>query len=154
MKADIDLVNLILQRNDIDVRKRNQIIEDIQTELQANSDEEQAPPIKKQFVIVVSDPEGKIEGLDLTGWVVQIPEEDSVFSTAERIHKAAYDFNASPKGKRLPVRSIGEALEVIPAKFFKEHQAWVKTKEPVLLISTKNELPRDRDTIRKSDLED
>lgn len=154
MKADIDLVKLVLQRNEIDARKTAQILEDIHSELQANADEEQAPPIKKQFVILVSDPNGELEGRDFTGWVVQIPEEDSVFLAAERIHKAAYDYNASPKGKRIPVKSVGEALEVVPAKFFKEHQAWVKTKEPVLLIPTSNEIPTNRDTIRKSDLED
>lgn len=154
MKADIDLVKLVLQRNEIDARKTAQILEDIHTELQANADEEQLPPIKKQFVILVSDPNGVIGAHDLTGWVLQIPEDDNLFTTRDRIYKAAYDYNASPKGKRLPVKSVGEILEVVPSKFFKEHQTWVKTKEPVLLIPTPNAIPTDRDAIRKGDMED
>lgn len=154
-KVDIDLVKLVLQRNGLNARQTAQILEDINLEIQSANDEEKVPPVKKQFVMLVSDPDGEIDGKDLTGWVLQIPEEEPAFSVTERIYKAAYDYNASPKGKRIPVKSIGETLEVVPAKFFKEHQAWVKTKEPVLLIGANNEIPTDEiKKIRKADLMD
>ena len=64
--------------------------------------------------------------------------------TAEsQIHKAAYDFNQTPKGRRMPVQSIGEACEAVPARIFKEHQLWIKTKEPVLILRTDNKIPMD-----------
>lgn len=154
-KVDIDLVKLVLQRNGLNARQTAQILEDINLEVQSSNDEEKVPPIKKQFVILVSDPNGALDAKDLTGWVLQIPEDDPLFTATERIFKAAYDYNASPKGKRIPVKSIGETLEVVPSKFFKEHQAWVKTKEPVLLIATNNEIPTDEiKKIRKADLMD
>ena len=79
----------------------------------------------------------------LVGWVLQIPENESVATTQDRILRGAYDFNASKKGRLLPVKTIGEALESVPAKFFKEADLWVKTKTPVLVLRTDNEIPRD-----------
>jgi hypothetical protein len=72
-----------------------------------------------------------------------MPEEDSPAILEGQIHKAAYDFNQTPKGRRMPVSSIGEACEVVPARIFKEHQIWVKTKEPVLILKTDNAIPMD-----------
>ena len=57
--------------------------------------------------------------------------------------RAAYEFNTTKKGRLLPVKTIGEAMENVPAKHFKEAQVWVKTKEPVLLLKTDNKLPTD-----------
>jgi hypothetical protein len=66
-----------------------------------------------------------------------------VASTLERVHRAAYDFNASKKGRMLPAKTVGDALENVPAKFFKEAECWVKTKTPVLVVRTDNEIPKD-----------
>jgi hypothetical protein len=141
-KVDLELVKLVLQRNELDVRQTAQIIEDINTEVAAMVDDQDKPPaIKKQFVMMVSDPEGKLAGLNLTGWVLQIPEEDSPYVANERLIKSAYAYNASPRGRRIPVQSIGETCEVVTAKFTKENNVWIKTKEPILLVTTDNKLP-------------
>jgi hypothetical protein len=39
---------------------------------------------------------------------------------------------------------VGEALEGVPAKDFKEVGVWVKTKTPVLVLSTNNLIPKDK----------
>lgn len=143
-KVDIDLVKLVLQRNELDVRQVSQILEEINVEMAAMVEgEEKPPPIKKQFAILVSDPDGKLEGQNMTGWVLQIPEEDSPYVTNERLIKSAYEYNASPRGRRIPVKSIGETCEVVTAKFTKENNVWIKTKEPVLVVTTNNKLPMD-----------
>lgn len=142
-KADLDLVKVILKRNLIETQKIAQIIQEITTELDAQQEEEKPKPVKKQFVTLVSDPEGILEGKDLTGWVVQIPEDDSPLAAKDKLVRAAYDFNASPKGAKYPVESIGEACEAIPAKFAKEHNLWIKTKIPVYMVRTDNKIPTD-----------
>ncbi len=38
---------------------------------------------------------------------------------------------------------MGEAIENVPAKFFKETEVWVKTKTPVLVLKTDNEIPKE-----------
>ena len=98
---------------------------------------------KKQFVIVVSDPDGKLPKHDFVGWVLQIPETESVATTLDRIFRSSYDFNTTKKGRLMPVKTVGEALENVPAKAFKEADVWVKTKTPVLMLKTDNEIPKE-----------
>ena len=141
-KVDLDLVKAILQRNDMDVRQIAHIIEEINQELAAMVDEDKPPPVKKQYVIVVSDPRGHLAGKDFTGWVVQIPEEANAIATEERLIKAAQDFNASSRGRRLPAKTIAEVCEHVPARFLKEQQAWIRTKEPAYVVATANKLPK------------
>lgn len=145
-KIDVETLKLILQRNETDIRKINEILQDIDMELKAEEEERanRPPPIKKQFSIVLSDPEGELSEKDLTGWVVQIPEDDSVTVAPDRIIKAAYEFNTTPKGRRMPVETIGEACEIVTAKLFKEQNIWIKTKVPVLAVSTANKIPMEK----------
>jgi len=145
-KVDIDLVKHILQRNELDVRQINTILEDLEQEMKVLQEENPpAPRVKKEFAIMVSDPEGILPKNDLVGWVLQLPEEESPMLLEGLIHKAAYDFNQTPKGRRLPARTIGEACEAVPARIFKEHNVWIKTKEPVLILKTSNAIPMDQD---------
>jgi len=143
-KVDIDLVKFVLQRNKMEVTQVNQILNEIEEELKVQQEENPPTPrVKKQFCILVSDPEGTLPDTDLTGWIVQIPEEDSPMVTEERLIRSAYEFNQTPKGSRLPAKSIGEACEAVPARILKEQNIWVKTKEPVLVLKTNNEIPTD-----------
>jgi hypothetical protein len=41
------------------------------------------------------------------------------------------------------VKTVGEAIESLPAKAFKEADVWVKTKTPVLMLRTDNEIPKE-----------
>lgn len=142
-KVDIELVKMILQRREIDTRQIASIVNELQEEVRIQSEtEEKAPAVKKQYVILVSDPNEVLKGIDLTGWVLQIPEEDSPFVTEDRIRRGVYDFNVSPKGQRFPVKTVAEACEVVSEKYFKDHKVWVRTKEPVLICRTDNKIPQ------------
>ena len=145
--AKIEIAKLadILRQNQLEPAVMRRILEQINkiTEEAAAADEEKPPAQKKQFVILVSDPDGEMPEQELAGWVVQLPEEASPLSLQERVHKAAYDFNATRRGRKLPVETMGEAFESVPAKNFKEVEVTVKTKTPVLVLSTDNKLPKD-----------
>ena len=99
--------------------------------------------LKKQFVILLSDPEGRMPKADFVGWVLQIPETESVATTQDRVFRGAYDYNVSKKGRLYPAKTVGETLENVPAKFFKEAELWVKTKTPVLVLKTDNQIPKE-----------
>ena len=145
-KIDTSKVADILRKNQLEPAVMRRIIEDINavTQEDAEGDGEEKPPAqKKQFVILVSDPEGVMPEQELAGWVIQIPEEASPLSLQERVHKATYDYNASRKGRKLPAETMGEAFEAVPAKNFKEVEVWVKTKTPVLVLTTDNKIPKD-----------
>ena len=142
-KIDLDMLQVVLQRNSVDARLTAQIIADLQEELKIEKMEEaeREPRTKKKYVFVVSDPEGVLDGRELVGWVVQIPEDQSEFSVEERIFAATYEYNRSKKGRRDPARTVGEACERVPAKMFRDQQIWVKNKEAAYLLPTSNELP-------------
>lgn len=144
-KVDLELVKLVAQRQpDLSAEQIARLIEDLSFEARAADDaEEKTPAVKKQFVVIVSDPHGEIAALgkDFTGWVVQIPEDDNPAVALERLHNGAYDFNRTPKGRRLPLKTVAEACEFGSAKIFKEHKVWVKTKEPVPVVLSDNKIP-------------
>jgi hypothetical protein len=143
-KIDVSKVAEILKKNHIDPAVLRRVVEEMNLAVQPDpGEEDKPPPVKKQYVIVVSDPEGKLPKGDFTGWVLQIPDNVSPATTPDRVFRAAYDFNASKKGRLLPVKTVGDAFENVPAKHYKEAELWVKTKEPVIVLRTNNEIPKD-----------
>jgi hypothetical protein len=142
-KIDVNKVAEILKKNHIDPAVLRRVVEEMNLAVQPDPAEgDQAPPVKKQFVILVSDPNGKMPKADLVGWILQIPENESPASVEERLLKGAYDYNASKKGRLYPAKTVGDAMEAVPAKFFKEVELWVKTKEPVIVLKTDNVIPK------------
>lgn len=142
-KIQINQAAEILKRNAIEPSVLRQIVEEMNMVANAEGDGERPDPIKKQYAILISDPEGRLPAADFVGWILQLPENESVQTTQERIFRAAYDFNATRKGRLMPAKSVGEAIEAIPAKHFKEADLWIKTKTPVLVLRTSNEIPKD-----------
>jgi hypothetical protein len=140
-KIDVSKVAEILQKNKIEPAVLRRIIEEMNHVVQPDANEEKLPPMKKQWVILVSDPDHRLPKEDFVGWVVQIPEDESPVTTQDRLFRGAYDFNASKRGRLLPVKTVGEAVENVPAKHFKEADLWVKTKTPVLILRTDNQIP-------------
>ncbi len=152
-KIEISQVADILKKHKLEPALLREIVQALNEVSQAQAEEQDAkpPPAKKQFVVLLSDPEGRLPDKDLVGWVVQIPENASPHSTTDRIFKGAYDFNASKRGRMLPVKSVGEALESAGAKYFKDSELWVKTKLPVAVVKTDNVLPKDEFKVEKVD---
>ncbi len=143
-KIEVNKVAEILKKNELPPALLRAVIEEMNLAVQPDGgDEEKHPAIRKQFVILVSDPEGRMPQHDFVGWVLQIPDTESVATTTDRINRSVYDFNTTKKGRLLPVKTVGEAIENVPSKQFKEADVWVKTKTPVLVVRTNNEIPRD-----------
>jgi hypothetical protein len=153
-KIEINQVAEILKRNKADSSLLRAVVEEMNLLARAEADEEKPPAVKKQHVIVISDPDGRFPNEDFAGWVVQIPDNESPVTTMERIFRASYEFNASKKGRLLPVKTVGEAIENVPAKHFKEAELWVKTKNPVLVLKSDNIIPKDKSSGRRDDDED
>lgn len=143
-KIDISKVAEILKKNQLDPALLRRVVEELNLAAQPDPGEEEKPPaVKKQWVFLLSDPEGRMPKYDFAGWVLQIPESESPATTQDRIFRSAYDYNMSKKGRLYPAKTVGEALENVPAKFFKEVDVWVKTKTPVLVLKTDNDIPKE-----------
>lgn len=143
-KIDVSKAAEILKKNQVEPALLRRLIEEMNLATEPEGDgSEKLPAVKKQFVIVVSDPEARLPKNDFVGWVVQIPESESPATTLDRIFRSAYDYNTTKKGRLLPVKTVGEAIEAVPPKFFKEADIWMKHKTPVLVIRTDNEIPKE-----------
>ena len=144
-KIDISKVAEVLKQDpSITPASLRRIIEELNLAAQPDGAAgDRLPPVKKQYAILVSDPEGIMPKTDLVGWVLQIPEDESVATTQDRILRGAYDFNQSRKGQLCPVNTIGEAIESVPKRFYEESQVWVKSKTPVLVLRTNNVIPKE-----------
>jgi hypothetical protein len=148
-KVELELVAEVLQENDLDRETVDRIVSQLRREAAKAADEAAAnrdPLVKKQWVIVLSDPLGALPDEDLVGWVMQVPEGDSPGVAVERLVRATHDYNSSPRGRKHPAKSIAEACEVVSAKFLKEASVTVKTKLPVTALKTDNVLPDDMAT--------
>jgi hypothetical protein len=144
-KIPIEIIAEALNSNNLDQETISKVMNDIAHMAQVLADEEKAqrePVVKKQFIIVLSDPRGTVPDEDYVGWVVQIPEDDNPGTAIERIKRSAYEYNISKKGRKYPVKSIGEACEAVGAKFQKEQNVAIKTKLPVTILKTDNVLPK------------
>lgn len=135
-KIDIEIVQMVLKRARLTAVQQAQILEDIKFESNQTAVEDREPPVKKQFVVIINDPYGRFEeaGVEFSGWVVQIPEDEDPHSARRKLFGGAYDFNRTPKGRKMPLRTIDEAVRFGSAKIYKEHKIWLKHKEPVLII--------------------
>ncbi|MDR1497576.1 MAG: hypothetical protein LBS59_04090 [Puniceicoccales bacterium] len=137
---DTKLLEYVLKQNKIDARLIKSIIEELK-ERQEAAKEDKIPAVKKQYISIISDPEGKFEDENLTGWVVQIPEDESPYEAPEKLLRAAYEYNATKKGRKIPALTIGEVCESVPAAILKEQNIWVKTKGAITFLSIANQVP-------------
>lgn len=143
-KIDVNKAAEIIKSEQVDPATLRRIVEKMNLAIQPEGEEgDKLPAVKKQFTVLLSDPEGRMPTCDFVAWILQLPEAESVATTQDRICRAAYDYNASRKGRLMPVNTIGEAIEAVPAKFFKEADVCIKTKTPVLVLRTTNEIPKE-----------
>lgn len=74
--------------------------------------------------------------------MVQIPEDDAPQTAISKINQASSDFNLTPKGRRMPLKTVAEFFEFGSQKINKESKLWVKTKEPVLVCLTNGKIEK------------
>src|ERR1700694_1820428 len=68
-KIEISRVAEILKKHKISPALLREIVEELNSITQPNADDDIKPPApKKQFVVLLSDPAGKLPRQDLTGW--------------------------------------------------------------------------------------
>lgn len=144
-KVDVDIIADVLINNQFEPDVISKLIKEIENQQEIVAEEEKAtrePPVKKQWVMIISDPRGTLpEDEDYVGFIAQIPEDDDVATTTERLNKAAFEFNISKKGRKNPAKTFSEACQVVGQKFLKEQEIAIKTKMPVTVLRTDNKLP-------------
>ncbi len=132
----------VLKKNLVDPKVLRQIIEEFNLLAQPELGDEKPEAVKKQTLLIISDPENTLPKRDYVGWAVKIPETESAATVLDRLYRGVFDHNATKKGMLYPAKTVGEALENVPARFFKEADLWISTRTPVLVIRSDNQIPK------------
>lgn len=143
-KVSVELIHEVLTNNNLEPDTIVKLLKQIEEQAAAEAEAEKAtrdPVVKKQFVMIISDPKGTIPDEDYVGWIAQIPEDDPVGETMDRLIRASYEYNISKKGRRYPVKTVGEACEAVGGRFLKEQNISIKNKIPVTILKTDNKIP-------------
>lgn len=148
MKLSIDTqeLELILRKNNVDATLIKKVVEDAEETTEGNKAEKAQGDKKKnkyKYLIVASDPDDKIPNIvDTPMWVFKVPEEEKHTEVLERFYKGVYEFNSkSRKGRKAPIKTIGDGIQNVGPKYFKPNKSPIVTKEPVIVLKTDNKIP-------------
>lgn len=143
MKVDMEIMDSVLSEysNKIDMETRVKILRDIEKEAEENKPEREKKP-KKRFVAVAITDNPDFENVPL--FLTQIEEGDNHNFVVDRIVRATEEHNNTPKGRKKPIRTFGDAFAETKRKMITDKNVWIKTKEPVIIVRTeKNEIDFD-----------
>jgi hypothetical protein len=107
-------------------------------ELKADRDSDPKP--KWEHIIVLHDPDNKLAGQELTGWVVQQEEGQDAGAILSKIADSVKTANDSAKKKKLVIKTLVDAFKYLKPKFVKEKKLKLKTKEEVRVLLSNGEL--------------
>jgi len=145
ISIDADDLELILRKHKIDQKVAEFIVKDAEQVAEDNKPDPtgKAPKAKYKYLVVASDPDGLIPNLEnVPMWVFKVPEEEKHTEVMARFFKGVYDFNAkSRKGRKNPIKSVGDGIQAVGSKHFKPAKSPIVTKEPVIVLVTDNKIP-------------
>lgn len=139
MKIDIEQVEATLLERKIELPKVKEILKDLEQAAEEDKAERQAeagPKQKWEHVIVLNDPEGKLNAIkdEFMGWVVQQRDGQDAGLVLSKLGDAAKAQNESTKRKKNLIKSFSELFEGLKSKFTKEKGVRIKTKDAVRIL--------------------
>jgi len=152
-KVEIEQIEHTAKSVGIEAQKVDNLIIDLKESIEQEKElKDGQPREKKQFLVIANtshlseEDAAKITETPMV--VVQFPEDGDHNEVIQGVVTAARSYNIelkeSPKKKsrRKPVEKILEAISAVQAKFFKNEGIVIKTKEPVIVVTTDNEIPK------------
>ena len=100
---------------------------------------EKGPKLKNALTVLLNDPENVLQGRSFSGWIVQMTEETPQALALDKARAAGHAFNASKKGKKRPVKNLGEVFDGVGRKYWKtetDTKTIPKTKVQILIQPT------------------
>ena len=110
-------------------------LQELADEKAKEKEENKADRVKKVLTTIQAEDKD-------TCWVLEIEEDFDVATVEATILAAIADFNATKKGSKKPIVTIGDAFQSMAAKFWKARKLNRKTKEPVYISSTTNTIKK------------
>ena len=134
-KVEVDILKKGIERREVPVRQRNEILQDIKHVLEQEALEKDMKPKKPKmdYQLLFIDPGHILKGKEelIYGLILKAPEGIDSAEFISRLSAAAHEHNATPKGRKFPVDNLAEACEAISPKILKEFGISVTTKIPL-----------------------
>ena len=138
-KISIEDLKTALNASNVEPEKQQKVLEEIEQIIQENKNNNPpAPKQKNEFGVILYAPE--LMGKEYTASVYQIKNGDDHGTVLGRIFDAAKDHNESVRKKANLIKSVGDAFAHMKRKFIKAKGINLKTKEPVRVIITNNQI--------------
>lgn len=142
-KVDIDSVEHRMSEAGIQQKEIQLVIEKLKQEIEDAKAAKQAQPkiVKNKYVVVRTDLPAGTKITETPMMVVEASDDVSWDSVVDEIKNAANVANNDVKKlKNDPIKSIFDAIERVPAKYFKDRQLRVITKEMPQVLETDNKI--------------
>lgn len=142
MKIDIDSVEHTMLNAGIDQTEVNKVIDDLKQQLEELKAQKQNVPKVEKIKYVVANTtnfNGDVKNLPVS----MVEAEDSVrwCDVVDEIISAAKQANNEVKKlKKDPIKNVFDAMERVPAKFFKSRKIRIISKEQPQVIETDNQI--------------
>ncbi len=96
---------------------------------------------KKQLVAYIID-ENNLVKEPFIGYIMEIEDSGNPSESFQRVKEAAKNFNSSRKGRKIPVKTVGQTFEFVPKRFWKQEGKATnpKTKNSIYVYPAKNQL--------------
>ena len=143
MKVDLEEVESLLLKKQIDPVKVSQIINELEKVAEEIKEENKAikgPTKKWEYIIILNDKDGVLTGKEIGGFVVQQPTDDDVNLILSKLCDAAKSQNEVTKKKKNMISDLPSLFEHLKSKFAKEKNVRIKTKELTRVIVTQGKL--------------
>ena len=138
MKVSLENVEAILLERQVEQPKVQAILRDLQKaveEEKAEADATKAPKNKWEHIIILNDPEKKLNPDELTGWVVTQEEGEDASTILAKLTDSAKEQNESAKRKKSLLENFGDIFQSLKSKFLKNRKLKIKTKEAVRVLT-------------------
>lgn len=143
MKVSLENVEAILLERQIEKPKVSAILADLQKAIEEEKAEAGAtagPKNKWEHIIVLNDPDGKINADEVTGWVVVQEEGEDAGTILAKLRDAAKDQNEAAKRKKSLLEHFGDVFQSLKPKFLKVKKLKIKTKEAVRVLTVNGKM--------------
>jgi hypothetical protein len=136
-KVSIEEVNLVLNETALSETEKLKVIQKLEQVIREEKEnKEPREKSKNQFI-------GITTGNDVNSapvWIIQAKGEMDHTEVVPLITAAVKDFNQTKKGSKQPIKTIAEAFEHCKKKLMTERGISPKTKEPIIIVKTVNEI--------------
>lgn len=141
MKLSLEDIQSALNKVDVEQEKKIKVLQELQQIIEENKNN--AAPVNKtknEFGVVIFDKNHELDNKEFTACVYQIKEGDKHDNVLHRLSDASREQNEFSKKKNNLIKTMGEAFGYLKRKFVKDRGILIKTKIPIVVLISHNDL--------------